>query len=275
MAKRWMVPVCAILGGLLLWPTGVDAQWTRTDEGWCDRSWGDGDRDRHCFALEGDIGDPSRVTIDGGMNGGVTVEGWSGDVVSVRAEIWGNAPSMERARELAEGVRLRADEGRLRASGPETGRRESWGVSWEVRVPRETDLEVETHNGGIDVSDVRGRIRLDAVNGGIDLQRLGGDVTARTRNGGLSLELDGSRWDGQGLDAETRNGGVRVIVPDGYSARLETGTVNGGMQIDFPVTVQGRLGRRLSTTLGEGGPTIRAMTTNGGVEIRRGGGAIR
>jgi hypothetical protein len=39
--------------------------------------------------------------------------------------------------------------------------------------------------------------------------------------------------------------------------------------MDFPVRVQGRLGRDLSTDLGSGGPTIRAKTTNGGVTVRR------
>ena len=52
---------------------------------------------------------------------------------------------------------------------------------------------------------------------------------------------------------------------------FETRTVNGGLRIDFPITVQGELtGRRgLSTTLGAGGPLIRARTTNGGVTVRR------
>lgn len=275
MTKRWMIFVLSILAGAALHPTGLHAQWTRADEGRCDSAWGNTDRDRYCFTLEGEIDDPARVSVDGGMNGSVSVEGWSRDVVFVRARVWANAGSGERARELADDVRVSADGGRLQATGPDTRRRESWGVSWEVMVPRDTDLDVETHNGGIDVTEVRGRVRLEARNGGLDLRGVGGDVVARTRNGGLSVELDGRRWDGEGLDAETRNGGVTVIVPDGYSARLETGTVNGGMQVDFPVTVQGRIGRRLSTTLGEGGPTIRAITTNGGVEIRRGGAAIR
>ncbi|HSM16280.1 MAG TPA: hypothetical protein VK845_04680, partial [Gemmatimonadales bacterium] len=72
-----------------------------------------------------------------------------------------------------------------------------------------------------------------------------------------------------GLDAQTRNGGVSLTMPDGYSARLETGTTNGGLEIDFPVMVQGRVTKRLSVTLGDGGPPIRAMTTNGGVHIER------
>jgi DUF4097 and DUF4098 domain-containing protein YvlB len=89
------------------------------------------------------------------------------------------------------------------------------------------------------------------------------------------VTLAGTRWDGEGLDVETTNGGIDVTVPEGYSARFETGTVNGGIDIDFPVTVQGRVGRRMTTTLGDGGPTIRAVTTNGGVKIRRGARTIR
>jgi hypothetical protein len=44
--------------------------------------------------------------------------------------------------------------------------------------------------------------------------------------------------------------------------------VNGGMNIDFPITVQGTIGRRITTKLGTGGPRVRATTTNGGVRIR-------
>jgi hypothetical protein len=62
---------------------------------------------------------------------------------------------------------------------------------------------------------------------------------------------------------------VRLRVPEDYSARLETGTVNGGIDVDFPVTVQGRLGREFSTTLGDGGPLVKAATTNGQVRVTR------
>ena len=58
-------------------------------------------------------------------------------------------------------------------------------------------------------------------------------------------------------------------MSSGYSAHLETGTVNGGVDIDFPVTVQGKIGRRITTDLGKGGATIRLITTNGGVDIRQ------
>ena len=67
----------------------------------------------------------------------------------------------------------------------------------------------------------------------------GGDVRAHAQNGGLNVRLTGTHWEGAGLDAETQNGGVRLVVPEGYSARLTTGTVNGGMRTDIPITVSG------------------------------------
>lgn len=251
------------------------AQWTRADVGWCDEEWGGRDSDRYCLALESEFADPGLIAVDGGMNGGVTVEGWARDVVSVRAKVWANARSETRAQELADGVRVTMDGGRLSADGPDTERRESWGVSWEIMVPMSTDLDLETFNGGIGITGVTGRIEFEALNGGVHLTSVGGDVVGRTTNGGVQIELDGDRWRGEGLDVTTTNGGVTVRVPSDYSARLETGTVNGGIDVDFPVQVQGRIGRSLSVNLGEGGRTVRAVTTNGGVRIMRGERSIR
>jgi DUF4097 and DUF4098 domain-containing protein YvlB len=138
-------------------------------------------------------------------------------------------------------------------------------------VPRETDLSLKTYNGGISITEVSGRIEFDAHNGGVSLQRLAGMVRGQTLNGGLSIDLVGPRWNGEGIDVKTMNGGVNLSIPSDYSARLETSTVNGGLKVEFPVTVQGEISRELSLNLGNGGPTIRAVTTNGGVSVRKKG----
>jgi DUF4097 and DUF4098 domain-containing protein YvlB len=144
-------------------------------------------------------------------------------------------------------------------------------VSYEIFVPQQTDLSAKTHNGGIRISDVRGRIEFEALNGGISLARLAGSVHGRTTNGGVHIDLAGNHWDGEGLEAASTNGGVTMNVPANYSARLEAATTNGGLHVDFPVKVQGEVGRHLSLTLGAGGALVRATTTNGGVTIRRQG----
>ena len=117
------------------------------------------------------------------------------------------------------------------------------------------------------------RLRLEAQNGPLSLENIGGDVQARAQNGPLHVSLTGTRWEGTGLNAETQNGPLVLEVPEGYNAELETGTINGPLDIGFPVMVQGRIGmgsrRRLTTTLGTGGTRIRAVTTNGPAVIRR------
>ena len=60
-----------------------------------------------------------------------------------------------------------------------------------------------------------------------------------------------------------------MAVPENYSAQLQTGTVNGSISVDFPITVQGSLTKELAVNLGSGGATVKAMTTNGGVRIKR------
>jgi DUF4097 and DUF4098 domain-containing protein YvlB len=113
-------------------------------------------------------------------------------------------------------------------------------------------------------------MELSVTNGPLSLTDLAGDVHARATNGPLAVRLSGSRWDGQGLDAETTNGPVTLSIPAGYNASLTTGTVNGPMNIDIPVTVQGRFPRQFTTQLGTGGAPIRAVTTNGPIVVRRG-----
>src|SRR5436190_10824293 len=84
-----------------------------------------------------------------------------------------------------------------------------------------------------------------------------------TTNGGVNIALEGSRWQGDGLDVETTNGGVRMKLPAGYNAELHTETNNGGIDIDFPITVRGQLAdlrRRIDTTIGSGGAPLRGRT---------------
>lgn len=235
----------------------------------CDNNWSNGDRVGHCMMREQTIGATGSITVDGKKNGGVSVKGWERREVLVRAQIQTWADTKGEAEALAGTIRVETGGGRIYAEGQEASGHNGWAVSFEVFVPNNTNLSLKTHNGGISISAVRGQIEFDALNGGVSLKNLAGNVKGTTRNGGLDIELSGNQWDGEGMDVTTTNGGVKMVLPENYSARLETGTVNGGMKFDFPITVQGEVKRELSVNLGSGGPLIRAKTTNGGVTIKR------
>ena len=233
-----------------------------------DRRWSDRDSDNFCEVRETKLAVRQSISVDGMQNGGVRVIGWDRNEILVRAFVQAQASSDAEAEELAKQVKVETGS-TIRADGPSQRRRESWSVSYDIFVPRRTDLDLTTHNGGIGVRDVEGKISFSATNGGVSLAGVGGDVRGDTQNGGLDVTLTGAKWAGEGLDVRTQNGGVRIRIPERYNARLETGTTNGGMSIDFPITVQGRIRSRINTSLGEGGPLVRAITTNGGVTIRR------
>jgi DUF4097 and DUF4098 domain-containing protein YvlB len=210
------------------------------------------------------------LSIDGASLGGVSVTGWDRDSVHVSARIVAMARSDADAERYLKDVRISSEGGTIRASGSSHADEDVHQiVSYDVYVPRHMDLDLRAHNGGLRVEAVTGKMSLETVNGGLSLEGAGGDVRAYAQNGGLNVRLTGKHWDGAGLDAQTQNGGVRLVVPEGYSARLETGTVNGGIRTDIPITVSGRISQRINLTLGSGGAPVRATTTNGGVIIAR------
>jgi len=210
------------------------------------------------------------LSVNAAPNGGIRVDGGDRGDILVRAKVVATGRTEEEARALAARVQITATADRVTADGPDrTGRNEGWTVSYRIAAPVRTPLALNSTNGGITIDNVHSRVEFKTVNGGVTLTRMGGDVEGRTSNGGVNITLDGSTWDGRGLDVQTSNGGVNLAIPVSYSAHLDTGTNNGSLRIDFPMTFQGTIGRTFATDIGSGGPDIRVRTSNGGVRITK------
>ena len=248
---------------------------SQSDEDWLEQCregrYGNRGDERACEVRDVPVRrDVKSLSLDGSALGGISVTAWDRDSVHVSARIVAMARTQADAERHLKEVRIATEGGTIRASGSRDGDDDTRQiVSYDVYVPRHMDLDLRAHNGGLRVEGVTGKMSLETVNGGLSLEGTGGDVRAYAQNGGLNVRLTGTHWDGAGLDAQTENGGVRLIVPEGYSARLETGTVNGGIRTDIPLTVSGRISQRINLTLGSGGAPVRATTTNGGVIIAR------
>lgn len=266
--------VTAALACTVAFPAAGLAQSRNRSTDGCDDGWNGGRQYRHCEVREYTLQGVNPLDIDAGRNGGIRVRGWDRPDVLVRAKVIGYARTESDARRVVSGVRVDAAGTTVRAEGPDFRgnddlNNENWSVSFEISAPRNAMLTLNTQNGGIALDDLHGTVKFHARNGGVTLNDVSGDIKGETTNGGVTVDLRGDRWDGTGLDVQTTNGGVKMTLPDHYSAVLDTGTVNGRISIDFPVTVQGNLTRQLTTTLGSGGARIRAVTTNGGVVIRK------
>jgi DUF4097 and DUF4098 domain-containing protein YvlB len=270
MNPRWTPIAAATLAATLFLPVSAPAaEWTvLEDSESCDDRGRDDD---WCEVREIVLPARDLVSVDAGRNGGIQVEAWDKNEIRLRAMILVHDVRGEDPEEIAANIRIDT-EGTIAAKGPE-GRDKKWAVSYRLMVPARSNLELEANNGGIGISGVEGTLEFSTLNGGISLANVAGDVRGRTTNGGITVDLDGASWKGEGLDLETTNGGIELAVPDGYSARLQMATVNGGVHSDFEGEgdrdERGRPGRpkRIALTLGDGGALLRLVTTNGGIHV--------
>ncbi len=189
------------------------------------------------------------------VNGGVTVSTWKEDKVEIKAV----KTARNNEKDLKE-VEIIVDEGagsvRVKAVWPKFPRRANVSVEFEVKVPEGVHLEdVETVNGGIELTGRYGRIEAGTTNGSITVEDAAGDLKAGTTNGSVRVERFEGRVNADttngnirlkgltfkdGVEAETTNGSItlEVVSPETINADLDASTTNGHVSVDFPVTLQ-------------------------------------
>lgn len=253
------------------------AQPTRTlpDDDWCDevaRERG-GDRDGRFGACEvREVVLPAGSVAVGGRNGGIAVRPWDRPDVLVRARVSARGRTQDEADRRVRAARLEVGRGAVRERPP---RRPNDGdaVAFEVFAPRQTDLSLRTMNGGISVEGMAGALDVQTMNGGLSLRDVAGAVRGRSMNGGIDVAVGGRGGAGAGLDLETANGGISVVLPRGYSADVVASTQMGQISTDgLALSAERRdrspFGGRVSGQIGAGGPTLSAVTQRGGISIR-------
>ncbi len=230
--------------------------------------------------------------------------------VSVVVNKLARAVNEEVARSSLERLSVRAEPNgetiRVRVNR-EGGWRESHGSlrsDVEISVPRNSDLRLITHDGRIELRDVRGEIEAESGDGRIRLDTVEGVVRTRTADGSivgenLSGDFDSRTDDGRiqlmgtfsGLDAVTSNGSITVDcieavpltrnwmlrsldgsitfgVPKGLSAKLEASTSDGRIESALTLVDARVASNRIKGTLGEGGKLVLIKTSDGSVHLR-------
>jgi len=139
-------------------------------------------------------------------------------------------------------------------------------VRFVARVPAGVAFRGQTVNGSVEASGLTGAVDLSTVNGGVDIETASGDASGTTVNGAVRATLRGQGR--EPLRFSTVNGSIDVTVASGLNADFSAETVNGTIQSDFPVTLQGRINpRHLSGRIGQGGRSLRFSTVNGGIRL--------
>jgi len=232
--------------------------------------------------------------------GSIRVEAHDGPSIEMVAEETVEARDEAAAERARQEVRLdvgrEGDRVRMIVDGPFRDReRDGWchdhdwrdytvTYDFEIRVPRQTHLELKTVNAGrVEVEGVHGNLRVANVNGGITLEGVGGEsVEATTVNGPLKARFDENPSGDSSF--HTVNGEIELWLQPDVSADLRFKTFNGQALTDFevqplplePVVEEGRDGGRRvfrahswsAVRVGRGGPQLSFETLNGDILIR-------
>lgn len=213
------------------------------------------------------------VTIKN-VNGKLTVATWDGDGVKMEAEK--SASSQEGLDGIKINTKSTADSLEITTELPKKrgwfGRTKNYKakVNYVLHVPSSVHLKkVESVNGSVSISGVKGGVNASTVNGSLTSRGLDGSIDLETVNGSVKCETYTSK-SGESIEISTVNGSVELKLPKGINGNLNVKTVNGSIKSDLPFSrtdVSGR--RKLRAQLGEGGVSIDLETVNGSVRLRK------
>ena len=143
-------------------------------------------------------------------------------------------------------------------------------VSFKITVPATVSLDkIAVVNSSVRIKDVRGSVNAESVNGRVSAHNLAGNVKLETVNGEIVAEVS-SVAAGQKLSFQTVNGSIAVKLPADTGADTQASVVNGIIDCDFPLTVQGRIvGKKLSGKIGDGRATLSAESVNGSIRFNK------
>jgi len=211
------------------------------------------------------------------INGDVHINAWEGN--SVKVDAVKRASNQERLSEVTIDVQSTADSVQIRTKYPEdrnyNGRNhgDSWAsVEYTVNVPRRARVDgAELVNGSLDINGVQGDVHASLVNGTVKAAGLGGEVKLSTVNGGIEANVAALET-AKGVQLNSVNGSIVLIVPSGASADVKASTIHGAITNDFGLNVEDGqfVGHSMNGQIGSGGARIRLNNVNGSIAVKRG-----
>jgi len=121
--------------------------------------------------------------------GSVTITGAETAECSVIANITGRAPTEEEARELAEQVEIKLETVgntlTVRADKPANKNRRSISISYDIIVPKQTNIECASSYGAIKLTNISGNTNGKTSSGSITAENIEGSANLNTSYGSV------------------------------------------------------------------------------------------
>lgn len=234
------------------------------------------------------------VTLIAAPRGSVTVEGWQRNEVEVTANIELKGPTEADLDQLAKvnsfvfdedlnhisilttGTHDRAFMKRSNKKFPKNLLNMPWKIDYRVRVPINTDLEVNAGHGEVKLSGVEGALRITATESDTALTLTGGTVTTTVTAGSITFTIPARSWRGNGADIRVASGTINVDLQPGFSGDIDAEILRTGKIINTYDGLASREKPGLTERLvraraGAGGAYFKFTVGDGTVNIRKAG----
>ena len=217
-----------------------------------------------------------------------------GDVTDCRieAKICARAPSAEEAKQLAEKVKIKIvplDKNlNIIVDKPKLGNNRSIGVSFDIIVPRKTNVECSTSFGSVKLRDICGNVNARTSFSGVECENIEGSVDLETSYGRIkcrnitSTDIDADSSFGEidiacsrqtppqiNADITTSYGDIEFTAPPGFSGQVDLETSFGSIRTDLPITVKGIINKdKIKGAVGDGNGKLRLETSFGSIKVK-------
>lgn len=234
------------------------------------------------------------VTLIGAPKGSVTVEGWSRNEVELTADIELKGPTEADLDQLALVNSFLFDEDLNHISILTTGTHDRifmkrsaknfpkkllnlpWKIDYRLRVPANTDLEINAGHGSVKLTGVEGALRLSATESETALTLTGGVVSTTVAAGVVTLTVPSRSWRGSGAEIRIASGTINVDLPPGFSGDIDAEILRTGKIVNAYEGLASRekpgiTERTVRARVGSGGPFFKFTVGDGTVNIRKSG----
>ena len=234
------------------------------------------------------------VTLIAAPRGSVTVEGWPRNEVELTASIELKGETEADLDQLAAVNNFVFDEDLNHLSILTTGTHDRvfmkraakdfpkkllnlpWKIDFRLRVPINTDLEVNAGHGDVKLSGVEGALRVSATESDTALTLTGGTVSTTVTAGSITLSIPARSWRGNGADIRIASGTINVDLPAGFSGDIDADVLRTGKIVN---TFEGLASREkpgitertVRARAGAGGAYLKFTVGDGAVNIRKSG----
>ncbi len=233
----------------------------------------------------------STLTVFGAPSGSITIEAWPRAEVDITADIELHADTeadltrlaavnnflidedFNHVRVLTTGIHDKAFMRRTAKNFPKNLLGLPWKINYRIRVPANTDLEIDMGRGAFSLAGVDGAIKLTALESDATLALAGGQLAATIGRGNIKVKFAARSWRGAGIEIRLATGDMTVELPANFSADIDasvlrTGAVENTFSALVPRERTNATAHSLNGRAGAGGATLAFIVGDGKLRIK-------